>query len=65
MKIYLEERLGKNDLTIYDLKDIVTSFNSDAMLEVLESLKDDDNDDLKQFYSDLYHLGYNINKNNL
>ena len=30
MKIYLEERLGKNDLTIYDLK---------------------------QFYSDLYHLG--------
>ena len=27
------------------------------MLEVLESLKDDDNDDLKQFYSDLYHLG--------
>ena len=28
MKIYLEERLGKNDLTIYDLKDIVTSFNN-------------------------------------
>lgn len=57
MKIYLEERLGKNDLTIYDLNDIVTSFNSEAMLEILESLKDDDNDDLKQFYSDLYHLG--------
>ncbi|WP_315523088.1 hypothetical protein [Fusobacterium massiliense] len=57
MKIKLEERLGKKDLTIFDLNEIVTNFNSNAMLEVLENLKDDDNQDLKEFYSDLYHLG--------
>ena len=57
MKIKLEERLGKEDLTIFDLNEIVTNFNSNAMLEVLENLKDDDNQDLKEFYSDLYHLG--------
>lgn len=57
MKIKLEERLGKKDLTIFDLNEIVTNFNSNAMLEVLEKLKDDDNQDLKEFYSDLYHLG--------
>lgn len=57
MKTKLEERLGKKDLSIYDLKDIVTNFNSEAMMQVLNSLKDDEDKDLKEFYADLYHLG--------
>lgn len=57
MKTKLEERLGKKDLSIYDLKDIVTNFNSEAMMQVLNSLKDDEDKNLKEFYADLYHLG--------
>lgn len=57
MKIKLEERLKKKDLTIYDLKDIIVNFDEDAMMEVLKSLKDVDNNELKDFYVDLFHLG--------
>lgn len=63
-EISLEKKIGKKDLTIYDLKDIVVNFNSDDLMEVLSSLKND-NEELKKFYEELFHLGLKFEQNEL